>query len=435
MSGAGPRVAAVNALAAVIDHGRSLTQALPECQRPLSTAADRALCQTLVYGSLRQYRRLDLLASRLLSRPLKRRDRDMHFALIVGLHQLDGMALAEHAAVAATVEVARELRKPWAVRLLNATLRRFQRERASLAASVDAQCGAAVGLPEWLYGQLRVDWPDAVDDIARASARQAPMTLRVNTRRGSRDDYIAELVAAGLKASPVMDVEAAVMLETPVAVERLPGFAEGRVSVQDAAAQLAAGLVLAGGESDRILDACAAPGGKTAHLLELRPQASVTAVEVDTSRAERLRASVSRLGLSASVVVADACRPEQWWDGRSFDAILVDAPCSGTGVIRRHPDIAWLRRVTDIPRLSAVQRDLLAALWPLLAPGGRLVYATCSVLRAENDQVIAEHRRRHADAVAIRPRLPVGRRAGDGIQITPGERDMDGFFYSCLHKR
>lgn len=430
---AGARLAAVRATLAVLERGHSLSRALPAALETLDRPGDRALCQQLAYGALRHHRRLDALASRLLSRPLRARDRDVHHTVMLGLHQLDALAVPDHAAVAETVEVARRLGKPWAVKLLNAVLRRFQRERDALIAAVDADPRIRSGFPDWLYDALAQDWPDELDAIAAACTRHPPMTLRVNRRQGGRDAYRAQLVEAGMEALPPPHLADALVLAEPVPVERLPGFAEGRVSVQDGAAQFVADL-LAPPAGARVLDACAAPGGKTAHLLERDPSLQMTAVESDPGRAQRLQGTLGRLGLAATVVVADAARPEAWWDGRPYDAILLDAPCSGTGVIRRHPDISWLRRAADIPRLAAVQRALLDALWPLLAPGGRLVYATCSILQAENEAVVASHRARHADAAAAPCGLPIGRSLAQGIQLLPGDNDLDGFYYACLQK-
>jgi 16S rRNA (cytosine967-C5)-methyltransferase len=432
--GASVRLAAVRATMAVLERGQSLSRALPAVQAGLDTPAERALCQQLVYGALRHHRRLDALASALLSKRLRSRDRDVHHALMLGLYQLDALAIPAHAAVAETVEVARSLNKPWAVKLLNAVLRRFQREREGLVATVEADHRIRSGLPDWLYDALAQDWPQQLEAIAAAGARHPPMTLRVNRLRRQRDGYRAELAQTDIDAAPVPHLADALTLAAPVPVDRLPGFAAGDVSVQDGAAQFAAPL-LAPRAGARVLDACAAPGGKTAHLLERDPELRLTAVESDPDRAQRLQGTLQRLGLTAEVKVADAARPDTWWDGHLFDAILLDAPCSGTGVIRRHPDIPWLRRPGDIQELAAVQRALLDALWPLLVRGGRLVYATCSILRAENEAVVSSHCARHTDAVSVPCGLPVGMPLAVGTQLLPGEHDLDGFYYACLEKR
>ncbi len=445
-----PRRRALEVLRAVIGEGRSLTEAL---EGPLAEAGeadprDVALLRALCFGVCRHYFHLRRLLGQLLDRPLRRKDRDVELAALLGLFQLGWMRIPAHAAVAETVALAGALRKPWARGLLNALLRRYQREREALEARVGEDEEAACDHPRWLLDRLRAAWPADWPAVVAANNSPAPMSLRVNLRQGDREDYLRQLAAAGIAARPAPATEAGIVLDAPVDVARLPGFAAGRVSVQDGAAQLAAPLLDAR-PGERVLDACAAPGGKTAHLLEREPAlGEVVALDKSASRLATLEKGLARLGLSATTLAADAGAPADWWDGRPFHRILLDAPCSATGVIRRHPDIKLLRREADIPALVATQQTLLRRLWPLLRPGGILLYATCSVLPEENARQIAQFLQQCADArLAIDfhalPGVPpapagsgpaLGRDTGHGWQILPGEADMDGFFYARLVK-
>lgn len=428
----GSRHAAVVAIVDVIERGRSLADALPPRLADLPEG-ERALAQALAYGVLRQRRRLETVADGLLTKRLRARDRDVQVALLVGLYQLAAGSVAAHAAVSETAGLGRSLGKPWAVRLLNATLRRFQRERDHHLARADAEPAVRWSLPDWLLQAWQTDWPDAWEALARNSHAQAPMTLRVNHRRCSRAEYADRLTAEGHDWEALPGLPEALTLVQPVPVARLPGFEAGHVSVQDGAAQFAAPL-LAPQPGERVLDACAAPGGKTDHLNALCPTAELVAVDQDAERLDRVRENLDRLGGHAELVAGDAAAPGEWWDGRLFDRILLDAPCSGTGVIRRHPDIKWLRRATDIEALASRQRRLLDALWPLLAEGGRLVYATCSVLTAENEDIVADFAGSHANARPEPPGLPVGWPQALGHRILTGDTGMDGFYYACLRK-
>lgn len=320
---------------------------------------------------------------------------------------------------------------------INACLRRFLRERVSLVAATDQDLVAQWNHPLWWIRRLQADHPHAWQHILHAANAQPPMALRVNGRKCSAADYVATLAEAGIAAR--VQAASAVVLERAVPVQQLPGFGQGWVSVQDAAAQMAAPLLLAGWEHRaglRILDACAAPGGKTGHLLELC-EAQVTALEVDAQRAARIQDNLSRLGLRAQVLVADAAQPAQWWDGQGFDAILLDAPCTASGIVRRHPDVRWLRREADIAKLAALQKSILQALWPLLVPGGRLLYCTCSVFLAEGQAQMQTFLAHNTDATLLpspghlipsngvkSPRVPDNQNA-----------DHDGFFYTLLQKK
>jgi 16S rRNA (cytosine967-C5)-methyltransferase len=396
------RLAALQVLLDVLDKGRSLDAALPGRETVLPESRDRAFCRTLAYGVLREHRRLEALRDRLLAKPLRRRDQDLALVLELGLFQLSYLDTPPHAAVSETVALTRTCHKAWAGKLVNAVLRRFLREKTALTARVDRTPAVAASLPDWLYQRL---------------ATKA---------------YQARLAAAGLEADPLPGFADALVLARPTPVADLPGFAQGDCSVQDGAAQLAADLIDAAA-GERVLDACAAPGGKAAHILE-RADVELLALDSDPSRVERLDATLGRIGLGARSIPADAAEPANWWDGQAFDRILLDAPCSGSGVIRRHPDIKWLRRAEDIARLTALQGRLLQALWPLLRPGGRLVYATCSVLEAENEAQAAAFVQGRADLRVVEPTLPVGTRLRYGQQIRTGESGVDGFYYACFEK-
>ncbi|WP_354671224.1 16S rRNA (cytosine(967)-C(5))-methyltransferase RsmB [Thiohalobacter sp. IOR34] len=432
------RRAAAAALGQVLD-GRSLTTALPPLLAEVEPR-ERPFAQEMAYGVVRWQPRLSALLARLLQRPLKRKDRDVEWLLLVGLYQLLYLEVKPYAAVHASVEAVREAGKGWAAKLVNAVLRNAQRRAAELLAEVDAEPAARLAHPEWLLRRLRGDWPEDWAVIAEANNRRPPMCLRVNARQMERDGYLQALAAAGIEAAPLAIGDQGVVLAQPQSVERLPGFAEGRVSVQDGAAQLAAPLLDAGAGM-RVLDACAAPGGKTAHILEREPRlARLLAIDAEAGRLADLEANLARLGLAAETRVADAARPADWWDGEPFERILLDVPCSATGVIRRHPDIKLLRREADIEALLKAQARLLDSLWPLLAPGGLLLYATCSVLRDENERQVTAFLARTPDA----RELPLdgvgwGRPQAAGRQILPGEGQppggLDGFYYARLLKQ
>ncbi|MCB1741878.1 MAG: 16S rRNA (cytosine(967)-C(5))-methyltransferase RsmB [Gammaproteobacteria bacterium] len=434
------RALALRTLCTVIIDGQSLSTAWPAQQSRQTSGADLALARELVSGVLRHLLQLDALVTTLLDRPLKTRDRDLGIVLAMGLYQLRHLRVPDHAAVTETVQLTETLDKSWARGLVNAVLRRYVREHAqqrdSLPASLVDDPVVRHAHPAWLIDAISEAWPGLAEQVLSQNNERAPMTLRVNRRRVTRDDYLARLAAAGIDARPsaLDELRAGIHLLAPVAVQALPGFEAGEVSVQDGAAQLAAGLLEAR-PGMRILDQCAAPGGKCAHLLEsLDDAAEMLALDHDTARLARVRQTLARLSLTARTVRADAGNPAEWWDGVPFDRVLLDAPCSGTGVIRRHPDIKLHRRAADLPGLLRTQRALLEAAWNVLARGGLLLYATCSVLPAENDVLIRDFVARHSDA-RVRPiDASWGRPTGHGRQILPGEHDMDGFFYARLFK-
>ena len=428
------RSRAARILVQVINDGRSLSEVLPAGLRIIDDPRERALVQELVYGTLRWHHRLRVVLGSLLKRPLKQRDGDLHCLLLSGLYQLSHMGLPSHAAVNETVQATREIGKEWASGLVNAVLRGYQRETACLNTVIEQSREARHAHPEWLIGVFQADWPADWEQILDAGNQRPPFSLRVNQRQIGRDDYLISLQQEGIKARSMKHADQGIIVDEPVPVEALPGFAAGRVSVQDGAAQLATGLLnLAAGQ--RVLDACAAPGGKTAHILESEPGLeSLTAVELIPGRVRRIEDNLSRLGLVARVIQGDADNPEVWWDGRCFDRILLDAPCTATGVIRRHPDIKLLRRSQDITALASRQARLLRAMWPLLSDGGMLLYTTCSVVAEENDKQIGHFLSTHPNAEVTAIDAAWGRCCVHGRQILPGEEELDGFYFACIRK-
>lgn len=430
MSGAAPRVAAARVLDAVLHHGRSLKAELTRVLPTLSDARDRALVEAICFAALRQRARADAALTAWMPKPPGRRDGDLRALLHVGFAQLDPLGLAPHAAVAETVDAARGIGRAHQAKLVNALLRRAQREGLP-------EAGPDAAWPAWLRDRVRADWPDDADAIFAASARPAPTWLRVNRRRGTRDAYLARLRDAGIEAASDAALADALRLPESIAVAALPGFADGDVSVQDGAAQAVADA-LTPPPGAHVLDACAAPGGKSAHLLERDPWLRLLAIDVDPGRLARVRDTWQRLGVGegvdpwASARVADAITPAAWWDGRPFDAILVDAPCSATGVVRRQPDVLLHRRPGDLGALVALQARLLDAAWTMLRPGGVLLYATCSILAAENADQVEAFLARHHDAATDPLDARFGRPSGGGRQRLPGEGGMDGFYYARI---
>ena len=424
------RSLAANALVRVVGEGKSLTDALEEILPKIPRDIDRALVQALCFGVARWYCRLDFILGQLVAKPI--RDKEVRLLALLGLYQLEYTRVKPHAAVAETVSALEG--KIWAKPLLNAVLRNFIRERERLLALADADECAAFSHPAWLIGKTRKSWPQQCAAILEQANRQPPLTLRVNQRLASRKDYLLALGQAGIMAHSCRFAESAVTLENPVAVQSLPGFAKGEVSVQDEAAQLAAGL-LELDSGHRVLDVCAAPGGKTLHILESRADlGEVVALDISAARLARIDENLARAGVVATVLCGDALEPGDWWDGRPFDRILLDAPCSATGVIRRHPDIKLLRQPEDIPRLVDLQRRILDRVWPLLAVGGLMVYATCSVLKEENEHQISGFLRNHPDAGELAIEAGWGSPRQHGRQILSGDDGMDGFYYARLAK-
>lgn len=407
--------------------GAALHQVLPERLQMLETAGERGALQDIVYGSLRQLGRLDAWLEALLERPLT--DPQLGWLLRVALYQLAFTRAPAHAVVHNAVTAAGE---GWRRGFTNAVLRNFQRRRNELDQRADASLTGRWSHPAWWIGKVQADYPEYWQTILQASLMHPPFTLRVNVRRGNVEQYLHRLAGAGMAAQQTG--EHAITLEKAVAVQLLPGFDAGEVSIQDAGAQWAAPLldVQAG---QRVLDACAAPGGKTGHLLEIADM-QLTALDSDARRLARVQQNLDRLGLTAQLLHGDAAQPQTWWDGRPFDRILADVPCSASGVVRRNPDIKWLRREADIVGFARQQAAMLDALWPLLARGGKLLYATCSIFPEENALQVEAFidrqntiSRAQTDANAVeRCPLPI-----NNGQLLP-DATHDGFFYALLRK-
>jgi len=427
-TGAAPRMVAARVLDAVLHRGRSLKAELSVQLPALADPRDRALVEAICFAVLRQPARFEATLKAWIPRPLGKRDDELRALLYAGFAQLDPLALPAHAALAATVDAARALGRAHQAGMVNALLRRAQRE--GLPAG-----DPAAHWPQWLRRKLQQDWPQEHARILEASAQTPPLWLRVNRLRQSRDAYRERLRDVGIEAQIEASASDALRLDTSIAVAQLPGFIEGDVSVQDLSAQrVADALALPSGA--RVLDACAAPGGKAAHLLERDPALRLIALDVDAARLDRVRNTFARLqvGASARLVAADAAQLQQWWDGTPLDAVLIDAPCSATGIVRRQPDVLLHRRESDLAPLLATQAQLLDALWTTLAPGGVLLYATCSVLKAENEAQVDAFLARTPDARAEPLDDSYGHVSGVGRQRLPGEQGGDGFFYARLRK-
>jgi 16S rRNA (cytosine967-C5)-methyltransferase len=452
------RTIATQILTQVLKERHSLSDCLETHLPSLNDARDRALAQALCYGVLRWLPRLEALLEHLLRKPLEEKDCDIKALLLIGFYQQMHLRIPPHAAIAATVEVTRTLKKPWATKLVNAILRRFQRQQEPLLTDIDKNISTKLAHPPWLLKRLQRDWATQWEAIVQANNTHPPLTLRVNARHKSRENYLKYLDEANVAAEPTHHTAYGITLEKNPSFEvrekgitssegrekgitsrekggisHLPGFTQGWVSVQDGAAQLAAQLldVPAGA---RVLDACAAPGGKTAHLLEHYTIDKLLALDNQPARLQRLAETLRRLQLSAEWRCANAAKPDTWWDGQFFDRILLDVPCSGSGVIRRHPDIKYLRLPRDITTLAAQQKRLLERLWPLLKQGGKLLYVTCSVFSEENHLQIQNFLATQTDAYETEIVADWGHAQPVGRQILPGENNLDGFYYACLSK-
>ncbi|MCG9666114.1 16S rRNA (cytosine(967)-C(5))-methyltransferase RsmB [Vibrio mediterranei] len=421
------RAAAANILFQVVDKGQSLSSALPLGQQQVKPR-DQALLQEICFGALRILPRLESVASELMDKPLKGKQRVFHHLILVGIYQIGHMRIPAHAAVGETVEATKTLKGPRLRGLINAVLRNYQRNQEQLDEISVSHNAGKYGHPSWLLKLLQESYPQQWETIVEANNTKAPMWLRVNHQHLNRDDYQALLKNEGIDSTAHSGALDALKLAAPCDVNNLPGFDKGWVSVQDAAAQLSINY-LEPKDGELILDCCAAPGGKTAHILERTKDSQVVAIDCDETRLKRVHDNLKRLQLQAKVVCGDARTPSEWWQGEQFDRILLDAPCSATGVIRRHPDIKWLRRADDIEALAELQREIFDAMWQQLKVGGTLVYATCSITPQENKEQVKAFLARTDNAQLIDSDID-----NPGRQILPGEEDMDGFYYAVLKK-
>ena len=427
------RALAATALAEIALRGMSLREAMERHAPKLADPRDRALLMALLSDGARWWLRFEPAVERLLSQSLRRKEPAVHALLVLGLVQLEILEMQDYAAVAATVEATRALKRPRLAGLVNAVLRRWQRERDRLLAELDASPPTRHAHPVWLAEAIARDWPDQSEAVMAADNLEPPLMLRANRRITSREALLERLHLDGQTASAHPWLADALVLPNGGDVTRLPGFAAGEFAVQDGAAQAAANLLDAR-PGQRVLDACAAPGGKACHLLE-RSELSLVALDADPRRMRRIGENLQRLGVRAELRVGDASTPDAWWDGQPFDRILIDAPCSATGVLRRRPDVRLHRRESDIAALAAQQQHILRGLWPLLKPGGRLLYATCSLLRAENEAAIEALLAVAGDAQVAPLTLPAGQAAALGWQILPGDGGLDGMYYAALVKQ
>ncbi len=427
-----PRFAAIETLLRVVRDQQSLT-ASTDITIALVGSEDRPLYRQLCFGLLRQYWSLHKIASLLVTKPLAAKHADIELLILLGLYQIEYLSIPDHASVSQTVEVTSALRKSWAKGLVNGVLRKFIRDRSAIIARLEEDPVFRFGHPDWLIRMVKQAWPNQYADILEENNRQAPLTLRVNRWKCTRDSFMSALLEAGIKSTPCQFSSDGVTLDAPLDIKRIPGFENGWFSVQDEASQLAAGLLdLSPGLS--VLDACAAPGGKSCHILESSSNLDLLCLEIDDQRLARISENLQRLELDARVTPGDALAPDHWWNGQQFDRILLDAPCTATGIIRRHPDIKLLRKSSDIDKLVGQQSALLASVWSLLKKDGLLVYSTCSILPQENHLTVAGFLGRTNDASEVKLdehwgiEMPVGR------QLLPVANGNDGFYYARLRK-
>ncbi len=432
------RMLAAYAVARILREGVTLDVALHDTLVAAPASLSSSV-RSLSYGAVRGYYRHEAILGKLLSQPVRSLDLRLRALLSVALFELEDARTPEYAVVDAAVKTAKATDAARASGLVNAVLRRYLRERKTLDDEIARNPVTRHASPIWLADRYRADWPVRWTQLLAAGDTQAPMWLRVNSRRTTADAYLEKLREAGLPARADARVPLAVVLDSPCDVRDLPGFGEGLVSVQDLGAQCVAfPLQLAAGQ--RVLDACAAPGGKTALIAEREPElAGLVGVDLDPQRLTRVKENLLRGALHADLKAADAANPSAWWDGVAFDRILLDAPCSALGVIRRHPDIRIRKSPSGIDKLPLLQARLLTSMWGMLAPGGRLVYATCTVTRSENRDVVAAFLEGTPDARIVPaenwPGWPgFGEGDGFGRQIIPGEAGADGFYYAALEK-
>ena len=429
-----PRLAAAIGIECVVYRGqqinRTLDGLLPDCD-----VADRGLVAELVNGVVRWFWLLDSYATQLLDRPFKRKDVNVHCILLTGLYQHEFTRVPPHACVNETVNAVKNLGKTWAAPLLNAVMRRFLRDRDRFCEDRNQEDWVRYSHPQWMVEVLKQQWPQHWSKILQANNSKPELSLRVNTRKISVADYLSKLTENDISATADDVSPYGIRLHERVGVEQLEGFAERLVSIQDSSSQLVAPLMDVQ-PHHRVLDACSSPGGKLSHLLELNPELeSVTAIEVDDQRYKALKANMSHAVSKVDFLRVDASRPEDWWDGSPFDRILIDAPCSATGIISKHPDIKHHRRPSDIENLVSTQQSLLEAVLPLLNQNGKVIYTTCSILQEENEHQVANILERHPDLVSEPLPEHLGGSTGHGRQRLQGVDHGEGFYYAAFRRQ
>lgn len=422
----------------VIQSRCSLNESFKKSLPTTLTAQERGFIKDCCFGSLRWFHQLSKIKSRLLHSPLKKKDNDIDCLILLGLFQILHSETPDHAAVAETVSVCHTLKKDWAKPLVNKCLRRFIQEKTDILAALNDDVEAHYSHPQWLIEKIQEAWPEHWEDILNANNQKPPLWLRINLQKTSQDDYLKQLTQNNIAASASELISTAIKLDPPLPVDKILNFHNGYASVQDIAGQFAAELLdLKKGQ--HVLDACAAPGSKTCHILESEPELSkLVIIDNDPARFPQLKENIDRLQLShqhLQLVLADVTHTQQWWDGTPFDRILLDAPCSSTGVIRRHPDIKLLKQADDIAQLSQLQHRMLTMLWPLLKKGGKLLYSTCSVLPEENEKIIQTFLMKTKDVVIEKIKIPAGTAQKHGVQLLPKQKENDGFYYALLCKK
>lgn len=433
-TGTSSRVVAARIISKILNNHGSLSTLFGGPDLAALSPADKAFTKELCFGVMRHFFKLENIANQLLKKPMRDKDYDIYALLLIGAYQILEMSTTDYAAVSETVEATKLLKKKWATGLINASLRNLLRNTEKMVAKANSDIEAKYNYPQWLIENLKKSWKDDWEDIIQASNQRAPLVLRVNSSQITADEYGKLLQQSAIEFKPHAICPDGIVLEKPVAVSLLPEFENGLVSVQDGAAQLAVDLLDIQPKM-KILDCCAAPGGKTCHILERHQDIELIATELEPNRADMIEDNMERLGLAAQVITADATVIDDWWDGEKFNRILLDAPCSGTGVIRRHPDIKVLRSPKEIESLRQQQLKLLDSMWQLLAEGGILIYATCSVLPQENSMLIQGWLDNTKDAKHIPIESNWGRQQKFGKQILPNDNGMDGFFYAKICKQ
>ncbi|MAS82900.1 MAG: 16S rRNA (cytosine(967)-C(5))-methyltransferase [Legionellales bacterium] len=428
------RIIATQIISQVFENKLTLTHALQNNESFKQSGNDKALIQEICYGTFRWYVQLEYILNHLLEKRIKKKDSQLKYLMIIGLYQLRFMRIPAHAVVSETVNTCKKIKMEWAKNLVNAILRRYLRDTKIFDPNVNNGYSFNTSHPKWIIKQLRLDWPEEWESILEANNQHPPMYLRVNQLHQSRQEYLIKMEKAGILGKITPYSKQGILVEKPVDVGLLPGFSEGDVSVQELAAQFSVKL-LDLKPRQTVLDACAAPGGKSSHILESQPNLeSLTVIEKDFGRAKRLSETFMRLGLNATIKVSDINDLENWWRNELYDRILLDAPCSATGVIRRHPDIKTLRTYAEVKVISALQMQLIETLWKTLKLNGLLVYVTCSIFKQENSELIKQFIGKNENCVLKNIDAEWGENTGYGKQILTGQSNMDGFFYSCLKK-